>query len=78
MKELYTILYTLYDIFIPRFITEEVVVDIEEDIVEIRCSVDDIINGEYYEFIGVAKCFTWLSLGLFANVSDIRRVKCPQ
>ncbi|AFX93656.1 hypothetical protein G646_gp188 [Serratia phage phiMAM1] len=66
------------DFIIPRFVTEEVVFEYDE-----KCDgyipmypVDQLLPGEYPEYVGTLRCFNLFGIGLFTKmVGDLRKYK---
>lgn len=58
----------LFDILIPRFITEEVALIKKGESYDVLCCMNDITGEDTYDAIGVSKCFTWLGFGFFATI----------
>ena len=75
-------LYLLYDILVPRFITEDValrylgVETLDEygecSAYEIECSMDDVEPGEKFDATAEVDSFTWLGFGYAYRIRNVR------
>lgn len=62
----------LYEFFIPRFITEEVVFNLDEndEMMEVVPKAG-IYEGGVFEYQGICHCFTWFGYGFLGTIKDI-------
>ncbi len=64
----------IFDILIPRFITEDIAViynETTEDIF-IICALSDVRLGEYYNYIATSRGFNFFGLSLFNTINNFR------
>ena len=60
-------IYYIYDILIPRFITEDVALLENEKGYSIACSIDDVQDGEVFDAISTMSSLTWLGRSFFVK-----------
>ncbi|WP_273761552.1 hypothetical protein [Aeromonas hydrophila] len=58
----------LMDLLVPRFITEDVALELLEDGYHPVCSMDDVRPGERFDGIVAMRSFTWLHVALFPRI----------
>ena len=67
-------LYFLYDLFIPRFITEDIIIDYIDEEITVRGSLLDVMEGEEFNYIGTVRAFIWLDIVIYWHITNIREV----
>lgn len=69
-----TLLYKFYDIFFPRFITEEVVIMYDEEGVgQLICRLEDVFEDEVFDGIVTVRSFNLFGYAIFPTmVGDVK------
>lgn len=62
------ILHHLMDLLVPRFITEDVALELTEDGYYPVCSMADVRHGERFDAIVAMRSFTWLNVAIFPRI----------
>lgn len=73
LAQVKSITHNIYDLIVPRFITEDCAVEELEDSYHVVMPMSCLYEGERYDGIATMQSFTWLGMAFFAKqVGDIR------
>ena len=65
-------LYFLYYVFVPRFVTEDLAFDVDDNgNPTAGTPVNLLQEGEIYQYVGKSKYFTWLTFAI-GNVGEVK------